>query len=101
MSTTLPNPYRPTSEHASLCQVAFSVIDLAITERWFREGLGFWPAGGARAAMRGPLASAVQGLRRVASTCWWLVDRNEWSQLELFQFERPLARLMPPDRTPS
>ena len=44
--------------------------------------------------MRGPLASAVQGLRRVASTCWWLVDRNQWFQLELFQFERPLARLM-------
>ena len=44
--------------------------------------------------MRGPLASAVQGLPRVASTCWWLVDRNEWFQLEMFQFERPLARLM-------
>ncbi|WP_405598044.1 MULTISPECIES: SRPBCC family protein [unclassified Streptomyces] len=101
MSTTLPTSDRPTSEHPSLCQVAFSVIDLARTERWFREGLGFWPAGGARALMRGPLASAVQGLPRVASTCRWLVGRNEWFQLEMFQFERPLARLMPPDRTPS
>ena len=83
-----------------LTQVAFSVVDLAATERWFREGLGFWPAGGARRRMRGPLASAVQGLPRVASTCWWMVDRNEFFQLELFQFERPLARLMAHDFRP-
>ena len=50
--------------------------------------------------MRGPLASSVQGLPRVASTCWWLVDRNEWFQLEMFQFERPIARLMPHDFRP-
>ena len=80
-----------------LTQVAFSVIDLAATERWFREGLGFLPAGGSRRRMRGPLASSVQGLPRVASTCWWMVDRNEFFQLELFQFERPRARLMAHD----
>ena len=83
-----------------LTQVAFSVVDLAATERWFREGLGFWPAGGARRMMRGPLASAVQGLPRAASTCWWMVGRNEFFQLEMFQFERPLARLMAPDFRP-
>ena len=85
----------------SLVQVAFSVVDLAVTERWFRDGLGFWPAGGARRLMRGPLASSVQGLPRVASTCWWMVDRSEFFQLEMFQFERPLARLMPDDAKPS
>ena len=83
-----------------LTQVAFSVVDLASTEQWFRAGLGFWPAGGARRMMRGPLASSVQGLPRVASTCWWLVDRNEFFQLEMFQFERPLARLMAHDFRP-
>ena len=83
-----------------LTQVAFSVVDLAATERWFREGLGFWPAGGSRQMMRGPLAAAVQGLPRAASTCWWMVDRNEWFQLEMFQFERPLARLMAHDFRP-
>ena len=85
---------------APLTQVAFSVVDLAATERWFREGLGFLPAGGSRRLMRGPLASAVQGLPRVASTCWWMVDRNEFFQLELFQFERPVARLMAHDASP-
>ena len=29
-----------------LNQLAFSVIDLKTTERWWREGLGFLPAGG-------------------------------------------------------
>ena len=83
-----------------LTQVAFSVVDLARTERWFREGLGFLPAGGSRRMMRGPLASSVQGLPRVASTCWWMVDRNQFFQLEMFQFERPLARLMANDFRP-
>ena len=83
-----------------LTQVAFSVADLTATERWFREGLGFLPAGGSRRMMRGPLASSVQGLPRVASTCWWMVDRNERFQIEMFQFERPLARLMEHDFRP-
>ena len=83
-----------------LSQVAFSVVDLAATERWFREGLGFWPAGGARWPMRGPLASKVQGIPRVASTCWWMVGRNDFFQLEMFQFERPLARLVAHDFRP-
>ena len=87
-------------EPPPLTQVAFSVVDLASTEHWFRAGLGFWPAGGARRMMRGPLAASVQGLPRVASTCWWMVDRNEFFQLEMFQFERPLARLMAHDSSP-
>jgi catechol 2,3-dioxygenase-like lactoylglutathione lyase family enzyme/uncharacterized protein YndB with AHSA1/START domain len=84
----------------TLCQVAFSVVDLRATERWFREGLGFVPAGGSRSLMRTPLAAKVQGLPRAASTCWWLIGSNDFFQLELFQFERPLARLMSDDARP-
>lgn len=83
-----------------LNQIAFSVIDLRLTECWFREGCGLLPAGGSRLMMRGPLAAAVQGLPGAASTCWWLVGRNPWFQIELFQFERPLARPMPADFRP-
>ncbi len=83
-----------------LNQIAFSVVDLRLTERWFREGFGLLPAGGSRALMRGPLAANVQGLPRAASTCWWLLGRNSWFQLELFQFERPMAKLMPADFRP-
>jgi catechol 2,3-dioxygenase-like lactoylglutathione lyase family enzyme len=83
-----------------LNQVAFSVADLRTTERWFREAFGFLPAGGSRWMMRGPLAATVQGLPRAASTCWWLVGRNPWFQLEFFQFERPRARPLPGDYRP-
>ena len=83
-----------------LNQIAFSVVDLRLTDRWFREGFGLLPAGGSRALMRGPLAANVQGLPRAASTCWWLLGQNSWFQLELFQFERPMAKLMPADFRP-
>lgn len=83
-----------------LNQIAFSVLDLRRTEQWFREGFGLLPAGGSRWMMRGPVAARVQGLPGAASTCWWLVARNDWFQLELFQFERPMARLMPLDSRP-
>ena len=83
-----------------LCQIAFSVVDLKLTERWFREGFGLVAAGGSRALTRGPLAGRVQGLPGAASTVWWLVGRNSWFQLELFQFERPIAKLMRPDFRP-
>lgn len=80
-----------------LNQVALSVIDLRRTERWYREGLGFLPAGGSRFMMSTPLAGRVQGVPGAASTCWWLVGRNPWFQIEMFQFRRPMARLMPLD----
>lgn len=82
-----------------LDQIAFSVVDVQRTERWFRDAFGFIPAGGTR-SFRGWGARHVQGLPGAASTCWWLVDRSEHFQIELFQFEAPLARLMPPDYRP-
>ena len=82
-----------------LDQIAFSVVDVQRTERWFRDAFGFIPAGGTR-SFRGWGARHVQGLPGAASTCWWLVDRSEHFQIELFQFEAPLARLMPADFRP-
>lgn len=83
-----------------LNQVALSVIDLKRSEQWFREGLGFVLAGGSRLMMSGPLAAPVQGLPGAASTGCWLVGRNPWFLLELFQFCRPVAQLMPDDARP-
>ena len=81
-------------------QLAFSVVDLQRTENWFHAGLGFLPSGGNTRMMSGPIASRVQGLPRVASCAWWMVARNPWFQLEMFQFRRPIARLMPADFRP-
>ena len=91
MTGTTPEP--------PLCQVAFSVNDLRRTHAWYRDVLGFVPAGGTN-LFAGPLASRVQGLPRAASTCWWMVDRQDFFQLELFEFRSPPVRPMPRDRRP-
>ena len=77
-----------------LCQIASSVIDLRRTHRWYREVLGLEPAGGTN-LFAGPLATMVQGVPRSASTCWWLLDRQDFFQLELFEFRSPLVRRLP------
>jgi catechol 2,3-dioxygenase-like lactoylglutathione lyase family enzyme len=89
----------PAGQEPPLCQVAFSVTDLKRTHAWYRDVLGFVPAGGTN-LFAGPLASRVQGLPRAASTCWWLVDRQDFFQLELFEFRSPPVRPMPPDWRP-
>lgn len=81
-------------------QIAFAVLDLKRTEQWWREGLGFLPAGGNRMLFRGPLSSWIQKIKGLAMTCWCMVGRNEWAQLELFQYERPHSQLMPRDYHP-
>src|ERR671923_2990213 len=77
-----------------LSQIAVSVTDLRRTQRWYREVLGLEPSGGTN-LFAGPLAAMVQGVPRAASTCWWLLDRQELFQLELFEFRRPLVRRLP------
>jgi catechol 2,3-dioxygenase-like lactoylglutathione lyase family enzyme len=82
-----------------LCQIASSVTDLRRTHRWYREVLGMEPAGGTN-LFAGPLASLVQGVPRSASVCWWLLDRQDLIQLELFEFRSPLVRPLPGDWRP-
>jgi short-subunit dehydrogenase/catechol 2,3-dioxygenase-like lactoylglutathione lyase family enzyme len=77
-----------------LSQIAISATDLRRTQGWYREVLGLAPAGGTN-LFAGPLAAMVQGVPRAASTCWWLVDRQEMFQIELFEFRSPLVRPMP------
>ena len=82
-----------------LSQIAVSVTDLRRAQRWYREVLGLEPAGGTN-LFAGPLASMVQGVPRSASTCWWLVDRQDLFQIELFEFRSPLVRSLPRDWRP-
>jgi len=82
-----------------LSQIALSVSDLRASQRWYRDVLGLEPGGGSN-LFAGPLASMVQGIPRSASTCWWLVDRQDFFQVELFEFRSPLVRELPPDWRP-
>jgi short-subunit dehydrogenase/catechol 2,3-dioxygenase-like lactoylglutathione lyase family enzyme len=82
-----------------LSQIALSVGDLRRSQRWYRDVLGLRPGGGTN-LFAGPLASMVQGVPRSASTCWWLVDRQDLFQVELFEFRSPLVRAMPRDWRP-
>ena len=83
-----------------LCQIALSVTDLRRTHRWYREVLGLASASGTN-SFAGPIATMVQGVPRAASTCWWLVDRQDQFQVELFEFRSPLVRTLAPDWRPS
>lgn len=80
-----------------LNQIAFAVLDLRRTEAWWREGLGFLPAGGNRMLFRGPITGMIQSIRGLAMTCWCLVGRSAWAQIEMFQYESPHSALMPSD----
>ena len=82
-----------------LAQIAFSVTDLTRTHSFYRELLGFEPAGGTE-SFRGRLTSEVQGLPDAAATCWWMVDQRAFMQLELFQFESPPVCPLPEDWRP-
>ena len=82
-----------------LSQIALSVSDLRRSQRWYRSVLGLEPGGGTN-LFAGPLSSMVQGIPRAASTCWWLVDRQDLFQIELFEFRSPLVRELPGDWRP-
>jgi catechol 2,3-dioxygenase-like lactoylglutathione lyase family enzyme len=87
------------SEGLPLNQIAFSVTDLVRTHRWYQDVFGYVPAGGTD-MFRGRISAHVQGVKGVASSCWWLVDKQDFFQLELFEVERPEVRPLPPGWRP-
>jgi len=83
-----------------LNQIALSVADVQHSQRWYRDVFGYQESGGT--FMFRPLLGAhkVQGLPDATSTCWWLMDQQEFFQLELFQFAKPTAQPLPADWRP-
>jgi catechol 2,3-dioxygenase-like lactoylglutathione lyase family enzyme len=88
-----------TSTPLPLWHVAMSVRDLRATHRWYADTLGLMYARGT-SLMAGPLISWTLGLRGAATSCWWLNDRQDLFQLEVFEFRRPLSRALPADWRP-
>src|SRR5258705_3933410 len=80
---------------AGIAQVAISSLDGVRSHDWYARGLGYLPAGG-----RQPTAdlSAVQGVPNAqVASLHWLVDRQEFFQLEIFQYASPDVRPPPAD----
>jgi catechol 2,3-dioxygenase-like lactoylglutathione lyase family enzyme len=72
----------------SACQVAFSVLDPDATMSWYREVFGFVASGG-NADQGGPEAAAMQGLPACRCDMAWLVDKQDFFQLEFFRYHEP------------
>jgi catechol 2,3-dioxygenase-like lactoylglutathione lyase family enzyme len=72
------------------------VLDLDRSLSWYRHVFGFLPAG--RRTGGGPAIAALQGLPASAFEVAWLVDPQDFFQLELFRFREPEPR--PVDRDP-
>ncbi|HST56567.1 MAG TPA: SDR family NAD(P)-dependent oxidoreductase [Solirubrobacteraceae bacterium] len=70
---------------------AYSVRDLHRTYDWYHATLGLEYARGTNLFV-GPHNSWIQGLRGATSACWWLNDRQDAFQLEVFEYRKPLMR---------
>ncbi len=78
-----------------LVQIAISVADVQRSQRWYRDIFGYQESGGTYMFI--PLFGShkVQGVPGATSVCWWLMDQQEFFQIELFQFSRPKPRPLP------
>lgn len=88
-----PNPH--------VVQLALCTSDPIATVRRYTEALGFADAGGN--LFWGERISILQQLDEPDASClvWWLVGRQDFVQLELFQHARPAQRPQPADWRPS
>src|SRR5437762_2224890 len=83
-----------------ICQFAFSVVNLDRTRGWYRDMLGFVPSGGTN-DFGNPFGSWVQGLPNVDVVTKWMVDQQEFFQLEMFEFKSPKPKQRPKDWGPN
>ena len=82
----------------SFLQLALNTSDIAATMRLYCEVFGFANGGGQ--GVWGELIK-VQGLDESArAVMWWMVGRQEFTQLELFHHTNPMQRLQPPGWRP-
>lgn len=73
-------------------RITLLVADLRVTERFFREGLGFLPWGFRQLATHTPVAGRLQLAPGERSLCWWLVGSNPSFEIELVQSPRATKR---------
>lgn len=70
-------------------QIAISVQSVQHSQRWYRDIFGYVEGGGTAAFIPQLGSADVQGVPDATSECWWLLDSQEFFQVELFEFRKP------------
>jgi catechol 2,3-dioxygenase-like lactoylglutathione lyase family enzyme/uncharacterized protein YndB with AHSA1/START domain len=81
-----------------VCQVAFCAHDAAGLRQWYVDVFGLLRS--SKIIFFPPSTATVQGIPGALEKCYWLVDQQEYFQLEFFQFWKPRSRLRPADWRP-
>ncbi len=81
-----------------ICQVAFTALDAAALRQWYADVFGLVKSG--KVIFFPPATSRVQGIRGAWEKCSWLIDQQDYFQLEFFQFWKPRTRLKDIDWRP-
>ena len=76
-----------------ICQVAFSAMNGPALRDWYANVFGFVKSG--KIIFFPPSTSKVQGIPGAWEKCSWLIDQQDYFQLEFFQFWSPRTKLKP------
>ena len=90
----------PPASELPLNQIAISVADVQLSQRWYRDIFGFQESGGTSLFVPLLGSERVQGVPGATSVCWWLMDSQDFFQIELFQFSKPVPKSLPEDWRP-
>ena len=77
-----PNP--------GLAQFAISVEEVPKTTRFYCDVLGCLPAGGL--LVWGERLGTIQGLEDPTAVLWWGIDKQDYVQMEFWEYSQPRAR---------
>jgi len=81
-----------------ICQVAFSALNGPALREWYANVFGFVKSG--KVIFFPPSTTNVQGIPGAWEKCSWLIDQQDYFQLEFFQFWTPRTRLKPENWRP-
>ncbi|WP_246540878.1 SRPBCC family protein [Mycobacterium spongiae] len=96
----MPTSTTNTRREPPLNQIAISVRDVQHSQRWYRDIFGYQESGGTYAFIPSLGSADVQGVPDATSVCWWLMDQQDFFQIELFQFSKPTPEPVPADWRP-
>ena len=88
-----------TATDKHICQVAFSALNAAALRDWYANVFGLVKSG--KILFFPPSTSRVQGIPGAWEKCSWLIDQQDYFQLEFFQFWAPHSKLKSNEWRPS